>query len=611
MTSGPIIIDPASFMAMLKGAGDIDVNSPGTKSPDDSGRDQPEGHHSKDDIVLDGGRETREPNSEASDHSEVSERECSTTDSTAQGSVGDGDLDVSVVELEDEGGEVPGSDSASWSLGLSNYDSSLSPEENMQRLQETIRLVQPSAFVDRKVRRRGSRKRNMVSRVQTTGRLELKSTRDSSVQKRDGEEVQGTDSSGACDTEGEAPRLGVDFTGSSVVERPAEPEDPRVSGVHKPADGARLALSPGIDGRLLQVKELSRGNKLVGKVSTRDFLPIPSDDNGDHVEQVVGFVSTETYEATYSLDPTTLPDSIPNCGSSSFVVGQESILSRMGGKRHLKAWLVTRFPRNIQTYVEPFGGSFQVLLWKPWRDRIEIINDVDADLVHFFRYAIFDPEGLVHFVNALPTHEAIILGLREALAEGNLSGLERAAAYSISVSSSFNAMGFSHGRYASSPTVRLNTSLDLSKVLRIASRLRGVDIRSTSYTRLLDAAVKKIPGGGFYYLDPPYDKTEGYSSFQGSLGFGWTDQVKLCGYCERIHSLGNRFIQTNSATDRLIELYGSVKNGDGSPAFFIKKKNVYYSIAGKAEARDKKEEIIISNYDLSENNSPDEQRRMF
>jgi len=94
----------------------------------------------------------------------------------------------------------------------------------------------------------------------------------------------------------------------------------------------------------------------------------------------------EVYEDTYDISPFSTPECIANINVESRLGKPlDSILSRMGGKKQLKTWLVARFPRGVKTYVEPFGGSFQVLLWKPWRDPIEIINDVDADLIHFFR----------------------------------------------------------------------------------------------------------------------------------------------------------------------------------------------------------------------------------
>jgi len=309
-------------------------------------------------------------------------------------------------------------------------------------------------------------------------------------------------------------------------------------------------------------------------------------------------MAPEFYESQYAIDPTLQQE-----GSTEIAFGRslDSILSRMGGKRQLKAWLVSRFPRGIQTYVEPFGGSFQVLLHKTWADPIEIINDVDADLVCFFRYLVFDPDRLIGFINSMPTHEAIILGFRRALSDGKLSGLERAAAFYICISSAFNAMvSRGVGRYSSSPHTLVNTNINPDLARRVADRLDRVDIRCTSYDRLLSACIKRIKGGLFVYLDPPYDQTAGYDGFaQGELSFGWEDHQRLAEFCAQIDEVGGRFIQTNSATDRLRDLYGGYKRDDGSPRFSITTRKVYYSVGGVAELREEKDEFIISNYELA------------
>ena len=275
----------------------------------------------------------------------------------------------------------------------------------------------------------------------------------------------------------------------------------------------------------------------------------------------------------------------------------------MGAKSQLRDWLVTNFPK-CHTYVEPFGGSFKVLLWKPYRDRVEIINDIDADLVHFFQYTAAHPGRLVTAINSLPTHEALILGLRRQLADRELTGLERAAAFYVACASSFNGMVSLDGRYGCSPHVLLDCSVSPKALHKLSKRLKGVSIRSTSYKRIIQSANKFLPpdkyppGGVFFYLDPPYWGTTGYSTYQGASSFGWAHQVELADLCLAIHKMGNKFIQTNSDHEDLKELYGSFKNEDGSPLFFVERREVYYSVAGKQEAREEAGEFVISNFEL-------------
>lgn len=50
---------------------------------------------------------------------------------------------------------------------------------------------------------------------------------------------------------------------------------------------------------------------------------------------------------------------------------------------------------NVDIYVEPFAGSLGNLLRRPFKPKVEIINDIDGFVVNFWRCAKYDPSKLV------------------------------------------------------------------------------------------------------------------------------------------------------------------------------------------------------------------------
>jgi DNA adenine methylase len=312
-----------------------------------------------------------------------------------------------------------------------------------------------------------------------------------------------------------------------------------------------------------------------------------------------GFISAEEWEASHEIDVECNLDDRVKLISATETPG----VRRMGGKFKLVEYLMSVFPQDTHAYVECFFGSGRVFLSKPWKNPVEIVNDADSLLLHFYRYAIFDPRRLCDWVNSIPKIEAVILGLRQDLGNNALTGLEKAGAYYICSSTAYNAVVRNElGKYASSPHLRHSHLLNMEKLQGFSSRMQGVDIRSTTCWRVLDQTIKRVKGKKiFFYLDPPYDDTTGYEDMSrgtGALTFGKNEQRRLSEYCWMIHQSGNSFIQTNSNTEFLRKLYGGYKNPDGKPAFYMTVVNVRYTVGGGSEQSDF-EELVISNFKIA------------
>lgn len=71
-----------------------------------------------------------------------------------------------------------------------------------------------------------------------------------------------------------------------------------------------------------------------------------------------------------------------------------------GGKWRLAPWIISHFPEH-QNYVEPCGGAASVLLQKP-RSPLETYNDLDGNVVNFFRVLRDRPDELIRKIRLTP-----------------------------------------------------------------------------------------------------------------------------------------------------------------------------------------------------------------
>ena len=67
----------------------------------------------------------------------------------------------------------------------------------------------------------------------------------------------------------------------------------------------------------------------------------------------------------------------------------------VGNKTSVLKILYAVFPRYYDRYIEPFGGSGAVLLGKPQRDRFEVYNDKNKNLVNLFMVIRERPAALI------------------------------------------------------------------------------------------------------------------------------------------------------------------------------------------------------------------------
>lgn len=87
-------------------------------------------------------------------------------------------------------------------------------------------------------------------------------------------------------------------------------------------------------------------------------------------------------------------------------------LRYFGGKWRLAPWIISHLPPHL-CYVEPFGGAMSVLLRKE-PSYIEVYNDLDGEVVSFFRVLRERPEELLRAIELTPFSREEVARAHEA-----------------------------------------------------------------------------------------------------------------------------------------------------------------------------------------------------
>ena len=200
-----------------------------------------------------------------------------------------------------------------------------------------------------------------------------------------------------------------------------------------------------------------------------------------------------------------------------------------GGKWSLAEWIISHFPHGFENmhYVEPFGGSAGVLLWKP-PSFLETYNDLDSRLVTFFRVLRDRREELIRILESTPfsrdeyrasydptpdeleTARRVFISLYQSIGgtPGRLSGWRVQRAKDARYTSSANEW------------VRAVDNLDL-----IAGRFRAVQIENLPAIELIRRTDSPET---LFYVDPPYPmETRGSKGRSYSHEMGVDDHRRL------------------------------------------------------------------------------------
>lgn len=180
----------------------------------------------------------------------------------------------------------------------------------------------------------------------------------------------------------------------------------------------------------------------------------------------------------------------------------KAVLKYTGAKNRLAEWINSYIPNHI-VYVELFFGSGGVFFNKP-RSHIETINDLNDDVVNFFKVLREQPEKLAKLIYLTPYSRAEYDSSYEN--SENISELEKARRYCVRCWQGFGCAnlyhnGFKSGQQTKSPNPARGFSQLPDTLLQAAERLRGVQIENLPAVEVIN---RYDTADVFIYADPPY-----------------------------------------------------------------------------------------------------------
>ncbi|MCR1952740.1 DNA adenine methylase [Clostridium sp. DSM 100503] len=251
-------------------------------------------------------------------------------------------------------------------------------------------------------------------------------------------------------------------------------------------------------------------------------------------------------------------------------------INRMGGKSRLRKRIINMMPEHT-CYVEPFFGAGWTFFGKE-KSEVEVINDVDKELINLFRMLKEHPEE----VERVLKYEIIARDSFKEYKEMNIehmTEIKRAVRYLYLINSSFAAKGGSFGYGALKKPNQKIFNQDFEK---LRDRLKNTYVENKSAFEIIE---KYDRPGTLFFCDPPYLGTTSYQD-----EFTLEDHIILR---DILSNIQGKFILTINDHERIRELYKD---------FYIEEVQVMYSISREKEARKGYGELIIRNYENTEEN---------
>ncbi len=229
-----------------------------------------------------------------------------------------------------------------------------------------------------------------------------------------------------------------------------------------------------------------------------------------------------------------------------------------GGKYSHVDWIVPLLP-PAHHYCEPFGGSAAVLLNKP-PSPVETYNDIDGDLVNFFRVLRDDPETFIEKLLLTPFSREEFVQAWEKRGDPRLPAVERARLFFIRAEQVRIGLAqkATPGRWAwCLRTSRRGMAGSVSRWISrieglwlVAQRLRTVQIEHDDAFQVIR---RYDSPETLFYVDPPYLHESRTDPHAYGYEMSEEDHIRLA---RLLHELQGKVALSGYRTPLMDELYG-------------------------------------------------------
>ncbi len=261
-------------------------------------------------------------------------------------------------------------------------------------------------------------------------------------------------------------------------------------------------------------------------------------------------------------------------------------LPYIGGKNRLATKIISMLPEHV-TYVEPFAGGAQVLFHKQ-PSEVEVLNDLDFDIVNFFRVCQWHYEELVRYLRyCLASRKLHALHVKTDPA--TLTDIQRAGRFFYLQKNSFGGLilkqAFHYG-------VTQSSNYNLERIPEIIEqthrRLARVQIESLPYEQVLERYDRPTT---VFYLDPPYWERKLYK-------FNFTES-QFIDLERRLRTLQGKFILSLDDRAEVRELFAK-----------FQMQTVDLAYTAKRDVRVRHKELLITNFEPNVATVPSIEKRL-